>query len=408
MGSYGTLYVGKLDLGSWKNWVPLEPSLLFVASDSVITRPKDEDSPGFFGLRTTAKQARERLDMRGITLEFCRRFFEEFRSDVLRELVWESPNTYEERELPNRFQFGDYLLFLKAALRRGLGALWNENDDSREAIDKSVRPPSGLFCDDSEHFNDALFFLQARLILELASPETTVELDLTELHEGERLSAETPQELFAEWSRLLRRRIELNYQLYGFVVEEDPRLDARLRSRIESLSEDGLLELVILPLLERMGFEGIRKVRFHGREEFGRDVMPFRQTTAFGTLEYAAVQTKAAKIHGTASRAGNASEIISQAQQALRVSFVDELDNERKRIDKFIVIASAAITPSARRHIEDSFEGNRQLILIDLDRLVGLVRQYRLHHYVLFADMPHKSHKRREQHRSRVNHLRTS
>jgi hypothetical protein len=87
---------------------------------------------------------------------------------------------------------------------------------------------------------------------------------------------------------------------------------------------------------------------------------------------------------------------------------VDELDNERKRIDKFVVIASAAITPSARRHIEDSLEGNRQLILIDLDRLVALVRQHRLHHYVLFADMPHKSHKRREQYRSRVKHPRAS
>jgi hypothetical protein len=405
MGNYGTLHVGKLDVGSWKNWVPPEPSLLFIASDSVVTPPESDDSPGFFGLRTTAKRACERLDTRGITFEFCRRFFEEFRSDVLHELIAISSNTYEERDLPNRFQFEDYLRFLKAALQRGECALWNDHDDSREAIDKSIRPPSGLFCDDSEHFNDALFFLQARLIVELASSRTKVELDLTELHEGECLSAATPQDLFAEWSRLLRRRIELNYQLYGFVVEEDPRLDARLRSRIQSFSEDALLEVVILPLLKRMGFEGLRKVRFHGREEFGRDVMPFRRTTAFGTLEYAAVQTKAAKIHGTASRVGNAGEIISQAHQALRVSFVDELDNERKRIDKFVVVSSAAITPSARRHIEDGFEGNRQMILIDLDRLVALVRQHRLHHYVLFADMPEKSHNRQKH---RAKHPRTS
>lgn len=399
MGSYGTLYVGKLDIGSWKSWVPLEPSLLFVPSDSVITTPQDEDSPGFFGMRTSAKQARERLDMRGITFEFCQRFFEEFRSDVIEESI---ANTYDSRCVANRFQFEDYLRFLEAALRRGPGALWNENDDSSEAIAKSIRPPSDLFRDDAEYFEDAMFLLQVRLILELASPTTRVELDLTELHTGGYFWAETPQELFAEWSRLLRRRIELNYQLYGLVVEQDPRLDERLRSRIQCLSEDGLLKLVVLPLLERMGFEGVRKVRFHGREEFGRDVMPFRQTTAFGTLEYAAVQTKAAKIHGTASRVGNAGEIISQAQQALKVSFVDELDNERKRIDKFVVISSAAITPSARRLIEDSFEGNRQMILMDLDRLVALVRQHRLHHHVLFADMPTKSHKRQARHHPKV------
>ncbi|HVR34435.1 MAG TPA: HEPN/Toprim-associated domain-containing protein, partial [Methylomirabilota bacterium] len=226
MGSYGTLCVGKLDVGSWKSWVPLEPSLLFVAADSVVRRAKDQDSPGFFGMRTTAKQARGRLDTRGITFEFCQRFFEEFRSEVIHEFI---PDTYNSREVSNRFQFEDYLRFLKAALRRGPSALWNENDDSSEAIDKSKRPPSGLFCDDAQHFDDAMFFLQVRLILELAAPETVVELDLTELHGGGWLSACNPKELFKEWSRLLRRRIELNYQLYGFVVEEDPRLDARLR-----------------------------------------------------------------------------------------------------------------------------------------------------------------------------------
>src|SRR6266496_3815955 len=102
MGSYGTLYVGKLNVASWKNWVPLEPSLLFVPSDSVVIRSKDEDAPDFFGMRTTAKHARERLDMRGVTFEFCYRFFEEFRSDVIHEFI---PNTYNSRSVSNRFQF---------------------------------------------------------------------------------------------------------------------------------------------------------------------------------------------------------------------------------------------------------------------------------------------------------------
>jgi hypothetical protein len=366
----------------------LEPSLLFIATESVVTQAEEEDSPEFFGMRTTAQLARERLDTRGITLEFCKRFFEEFRSDVIHEF---DPNTFESQDVSNRFLFEDYIRFLEAALRCGHSALWNENPDLGDVIHNCHRPPPGLFSDDADHFDDALFFLQVRLILELAAPDAVVELDLTELNEGGYLSTLTPKKWFEEQSRLLRRRIELNYQLYGFVVEEDPRLDSRIRSRIQNLSEDALLGLVVMPLLERMGFEGLRKVEFHGREEFGRDIMPFRQSTPFGTFEYAAVQTKAAKIHGTASRPGNAGEIISQAQQALRVSFIDEFDNERKRIDKFVIIASAAVTPTARRHIEESFEGNRQLILIDLDRLVTLIRNHRLHHYVLFADIPTKS-----------------
>lgn len=76
MGSYATLYGGKLNVGSWKNWVPLEPSLLFVASDSVVNRPKDDKPPGIFGMRAAAMETRERMDMRGITLVFCQRFFD--------------------------------------------------------------------------------------------------------------------------------------------------------------------------------------------------------------------------------------------------------------------------------------------------------------------------------------------
>ena len=215
MGSYGGLSVGTLNVGSWKSWVLLEPSLLFVANESVVTRAKDEDSPGFFGMRTTAQLARERLETRGITMEFCQRFFEEFRSDVIHEF---DPNTFESQDVSNRFLFEDYIRFLRAALHCGHSALWNENADLGEIIDNSLRPPSGLFCDDTGHFDDALFFLQVRLILELAAPNAVVELDLTELHEGEYLSTATPKRWFEEQSRLLRRRIELNYQLYGFVV----------------------------------------------------------------------------------------------------------------------------------------------------------------------------------------------
>jgi prepilin-type N-terminal cleavage/methylation domain-containing protein len=58
--------------------------------------------------------------------------------------------------------------------------------------------------DDSEHFDDALFFLQVRLVLEIAAPKTLVELDLTDLQGGGWLSARKPRELLKEWSRFAR------------------------------------------------------------------------------------------------------------------------------------------------------------------------------------------------------------
>jgi hypothetical protein len=118
------------------------------------------------------------------------------------------------------------------------------------------------------------------------------------------------------------RRIGLDYQIYGFATVEDPNLVERLRSRITDLSEDQLINSVLLPLLSRMKFERLRRVTFHGPGEFGSDVLPFRSRTPLGTFEYYALQAKAVPIHGTASKSGNAAELISQAVQAFAIALL--------------------------------------------------------------------------------------
>ena len=92
-------------------------------------------------------------------------------------------------------------------------------------------------------------------------------------------------------------------------------------------------------------------------------------------------------IHGTSATSGNAGELISQAIQALSVTFVDDLDNERKTLDKFIIASSKGITPDARRVIEDAMEGKRRLVFLDIDRIVELVKEHRLLQYLLFTEL---------------------
>jgi hypothetical protein len=104
-------------------------------------------------------------------------------------------------------------------------------------------------------------------------------------------------------------------------------------------------------------------------------------------MEYYAVQAKAIPIHGTSATSGNAGELISQATQAFSIPFIDELDNERKKIDKFIIATSKAITPDARRVIEESFAGTRKLILIDIEKIIDLVKKHRLLQYLLFTEL---------------------
>jgi len=66
---------------------------------------------------------------------------------------------------------------------------------------------------------------------------------------------------------------------------------------------------------------------------------------------------------------------------------VDNLDNERKKIDKFIIATSKMITPDDRYAIESGVEGKRQIVFIDIDRIVALVKQHRLVQYLLFTTL---------------------
>jgi hypothetical protein len=153
------------------------------------------------------------------------------------------------------------------------------------------------------------------------------------------------------------------------------------------MSEEMFIAHVMSPLLEKMGFEHVRREQFHGPGEFGSDILPFRYATPLDTVEYYAVQTKATPIHGTSARRGNAAEIISQARQALDMAFIDDLDNERKHIDKFIIATNKNIRANARTYIESAIEANRRIVFLDLDKLVDLVKKHRLTQYILFAKL---------------------
>jgi hypothetical protein len=239
----------------------------------------------------------------------------------------------------------------------------------------------------SDYFRDAETCVFIRALLEAVPSDCNVVFDLTDLVEGGYLDATEIPYIYDHFMKVMLRRISLDYQLYGHVIQDAPSMDRRIRKRIDGLSEDQFIEHVLLPLLDRMGFERIRRVRFHGRNEVGADILPFRYRTPLGTLEYYAVQAKAVVIHGTSATSSNAGELISQATQALSVSFVDDLDNERKTLDKFIIATSKGITADARRIIEDAVEGKRRLVFLDVDRIVELVKEHRLLQYLLFTEL---------------------
>jgi hypothetical protein len=390
VGSYASLTIGTFEAGSWKSYVSLEPLLMFIPEDLVIATEKDEDGEesSTYCFRTTVADARRRLDERGVTINLCEQLFSDYRSDYL--LKWE-PSTTEMLHEANDVTFEEYRTVLAKRLRsRTHRAL--PGDDEPTAVGSEAKVADENFFDEEffRYFADAAFCLDLRVLLEEAVPEAVVELDLTELVYAGYIDEEVVPNLYDQFFDLMLRRINLDYQLYGFVIEEDPRLRMRLRSRIEELSEKDLIEFILLPLLSRMGFDRLRKVEFHGPGEFGSDILPFRNRTPLNTLEYYAIQAKAVPIHGSAAQPGNAAEIVSQATQALAVSFVDDLDNARKRLDKFVIVTNKGISANARHFIEEAIEGRRSLLFLSIDNLVDLVLRHHLAQYVLFSDWERK------------------
>ena len=246
--------------------LPLSRFLMFSADDLVVGSETDDDGEAYETYRfvTTVAHARRRLEERGVTLQLCRDLYEQF---------------YE----PNEASFESY----KSALARRF-ATREHLPLSGELDDEFYRP-----------FPDADFCLDLRLILDVADPNDAVVLDLTELLHDGCLDRERVSELYSDFFALMVRRINLDYRIYGFVIDQDPRLRIRLRERIEVLSEDDLIRFILLPLLARMGFDRLRRVDFHGPGEFGSDILPFRYRTPLGTIEYYALQAKVVPIHGS-------------------------------------------------------------------------------------------------------------
>lgn len=385
MGSYAHLEIGHYEAWSWKSYVPLEPFLLFTPTDLKQSHANTDEGEIYptCNYVTDAAHARERLDSRGLSLATLRKLYDEFRSESILDF---DVATGTDHTIDNDLSFDSYLAVLRRVFESKKQYCLGMTDEYSDAEVEQIFREDFFDHELANHFFDAIPIVFIGAMIHAVPPDTLVKLDLTEVVMDDDGDSQTTTNTFHGVERLLQRRIALDYQLYGFVLEDDPNVDRRLQHRIEGLGEDHLIEYILLPLLKRMDCQRVRKVQYHGRGEFGADVLPFRHTNTLGTLEYYALQAKAVPIHATSSKVGNAAEVLSQANQALVVAFVDDLDNERKNLDKLIVACNKNITPDARRLIEEGVERKRALIFWDIEKLVDLVKKNRLTQYVLFSD----------------------
>ena len=99
---------------------------------------------------------------------------------------------------------------------------------------------------------------------------------------------------------------------------------------IQSLSETELTKLVVVPLLQAMGFLNIRYT--HGPQEIGKDLVFCWEDPLAGTRHYA-MTIRRSKLTGKVSSSRSLMHVYFQLRQALEEPLFDVSSHVRVQVD---------------------------------------------------------------------------
>jgi DNA-binding NarL/FixJ family response regulator len=153
----------------------------------------------------------------------------------------------------------------------------------------------------------------------------------------------------------------------------------RVLDLIRGASERDLIKNYIIPLLNKLGFRGIRYT--HGPSECGLDIVCF-EIDRLGKRRYVGAQVKAGKIHKNEEKkpGRNIVTILNQIQQAFESTIFMATEKKELDIDRIIVISSQSISRDAREYIRRSLQGkvySQHIDFLDGDELADLLASTR-------------------------------
>jgi hypothetical protein len=166
-------------------------------------------------------------------------------------------------------------------------------------------------------------------------------------------------------------------------------LDAQAISRFKKervllqLTEDQFRDLVVRPLMLRMGLEDGRDLC--GPDEEGKDCVFFKADPIRKRIMYA-VQTKRGPINMTRKATENVTEAQAQLRTALETSVSLVMPREKRKPDCVILCASGKINKAAREHIQAEINDTR-LAFMGADEVINeLDEHYPEYWYGIEAD----------------------
>jgi hypothetical protein len=143
---------------------------------------------------------------------------------------------------------------------------------------------------------------------------------------------------------------------------------------LQDLRELELCELILIPLLDKMGYSNIRYT--HGIFEKGKDII-FSKTDAIYGEEYYAATVKSKKLSGSVSSSKSIWEVYFQINQALKSPFIDPFDGNEVILERVFFITPYEISQQSVESIkEELHQLSNRLYFVDIQKLLTLINKY--------------------------------
>jgi hypothetical protein len=142
----------------------------------------------------------------------------------------------------------------------------------------------------------------------------------------------------------------------------------KLSKYLNEASEDDVIEKVLVPLFQRLGF---RRVSTTGHKdkllEFGKDLwMKFQIPT--GHWLYFCAQVKKDKIDSNNASKNNVSNVLNQARMAIDHPIFDPEVNRKVLLDHIFIISANEITKPAKEWLVGQLDASQRRHIIFMDR----------------------------------------
>lgn len=143
------------------------------------------------------------------------------------------------------------------------------------------------------------------------------------------------------------------------------------RTQIARLSEDGLRDKIIIPMLNALGAYGVEK--FHGPREMGKDVY-FAYKDIFREHKHCCFFIKAGDI--TKSGKNDVGKMERHIKEAIFSKFTNPIDNITQIfIEELYFVCNGKVNREAREYLTNMFQAHQMpnMKIIDIDRLVEII-----------------------------------